>query len=749
MNTDAFDSFADSGVHGSRIKSGMTWVSTRLEHLADLERDQLPLWLPVGLGLGTAAWFALPDARAWTAFLLLASALALAPQALAPGTRWGRAASIFCVAAILGCANIWWKSERVAAPALAHARVAEFDSRIESFQRLPARGLVRLVVKPVGTSGLPPRLRVNVDAAKAPAGIEAGATVRLRGYLMPPAPAAVPGAYDFARAAWFQGIGGTGRVTLVGIVAPAAERGWRARLADMRQRLADHIRSRLPGGAGGIAAALATGDQGGIPEPDAEAMRRSGLAHLLSVSGLHLTAVVGAVMLLTLKLLALSPALALRFRLVLVAAGAGALAGIAYTLLTGAEVPTIRSCIAALLVLLGVALGREALTLRLVAVAALAVLLLWPESLPGASFQMSFAAITAIVALHEHPGVRGLLARRDELWPMKAGRFLLGLVLTGLAVELALIPIALWHFHQAGLYGALANIVAIPLTTFVIMPIEALALLFDLAGLGAPFWWLAGAALDLLLALAHAVAAAPGAVARLPTLPGAAFALMIAGGIWIALWRSRWRRWGSLPVAAGAVAALLAPTPDLLVTGDGRHLAVRTASGELALLRGRAGDYVRDLLAQSAGFDEAPGELETLRTAECSADFCAADLRGWRLLASRSSRLVPVEALRRACAEADIIVSDRRLPAACRPRWLKADRELLERTGGLAITLGETPRISTVANGDRHPWRLNSSPRFLGEGDHAKHGGGVLPAPKEPLHRASRGPPPPEIRGRN
>ncbi|HEX8622348.1 MAG TPA: ComEC/Rec2 family competence protein, partial [Allosphingosinicella sp.] len=513
-----------------------------------------------------------------------------------------------------------------------------------------------------------------------------------------------PGAYDFARSAWFQGIGGTGRVTVVRLAAPAGEPGLRARLAGARQRLADHVRERLPGAAGGIAAALATGDQGGIPEEDAEAMRRSGLAHLLSVSGLHLTAVVGAVMLLTLKLLALSPFLALRFRLVLVAAGAGALAGVAYTLLTGAEVPTIRSCIAALLVLLGIALGREALTLRLVAVAALAVLLLWPESLPGASFQMSFAAITAIVALHEHPRVRALLARREELWPLKLGRFGLGLVLTGLAVELALIPIALWHFHQAGLYGALANIVAIPLTTFVIMPLEALALLFDLAGLGAPFWSLAGAALDLLLALAHAVAAAPGAVARLPTLPTGAFALMVAGGLWLALWRAKWRRWGLIPVAAGAAAALAAPAPDLLVTGDGRHLAVRTSSGELALLRGRAGDYVRDLLSQSAGLEGEAGELEHLRIAECSADFCAAQVRGWRLLASRSDRRVPIPQLRAACAQADIVVSDRRLPAACRPRWLKADRDLLERSGGLAITLGEVPRVVTVASGDRHPW---------------------------------------------
>ena len=99
--------------------------------------------------------------------------------------------------------------------------------------------------------------------------------------------------------------------------------GWRATIAAWRQRLSAHIRSRLEGGAGGIAAAFATGDQGGISEEDAEAMRASGLAHLLSVSGLHLTAVVGAVMLLTLRLLALSPTLALRWPLLVIAAGRG------------------------------------------------------------------------------------------------------------------------------------------------------------------------------------------------------------------------------------------------------------------------------------------------------------------------------------------------------------------------------------------------------------------------------------------
>jgi competence protein ComEC len=694
---------------GGRVVPFLYGIGARLEALGDRERDQFALWLPVGLGFGIAAWFALPEASAWAAFALVAAAASLATLALAPGTRWGRGIAIFAFAALLGCGNIWWRAERVAAPVLKHPKMAEFTASVDSLQRLPAREAVRLVVVPEGTSGLPERLRINVDQDKTPAALEPGARVRLRAWLMPPAPPAVPGAYDFARAAWFQGIGGTGRALDIAVTAPAGEQGWKARLSSWRQRLADHIRSRLEGAEGGIASALATGDQAGIPEEDAEAMRRSGLAHLLSVSGLHLTAVVGAVMLLTLKLLALSPALALRFRLVVIAAGVGAFAGVAYTLLTGAEVPTVRACIASILVLLGVALGREALTLRLVAVGALIVLAFWPESLPGASFQLSFAAIVAIVALHDHPKVRNFLSARDEGWPVKLGRFLLGLVLTGLAVEVALIPIALWHFHQAGLYGALANILAIPLTTFVIMPLEALALLFDPSGLGAPFWWLAGQALSFLLHLAHATASAPGAVALLPTMPGPAYVLMVGGGLWICLWRTGLRRWGLVPLAAGAVWALATPAPDILITGDGRHLALRTSAGELAILRGRAGDYIRDLLSESSGSEAEMTDLEALPGAVCSPEACAVDLvRGgkrWRLLATRSTRMIDIEPLKAACAEADIVVSERALPVTCLPRWLKADRRLLGRTGGLAVTLGSAPRVKTVAEQTgRHPW---------------------------------------------
>lgn len=683
-------------------------VRDRLIEIAEAERDQFPLWLPVGLMVGIAAWFTLPGRDGWIAFLLGAGAVAAGGFALSESSRWSRALGIFALAAGIGCALVWVRAERVAAPRLDRPQLMTFTGQVESVQALPGDGAERLLVAPVGP-GLPARLRLNVPSERTVSGLVPGATIRARAWMMPPAPMAAPGAYDFARAAWFQKIGGSGRALDLEVVAPPAGRGWNAGLSALRQRLSAHIRGRLGGGEGAIAAALATGDQGAIPDDDADAMRRAGLTHLLSVSGLHLTAVVGAVMLLTLKLLALSPTLALRFRLVAISAGVGGIAGVAYTLLTGAEVPTIRSCVAALLILAGIALGREALTLRLLAVGALIVLLLWPESLVGASFQLSFAAIASIVALHENPRIQALLARRDEGRLLRLGRFLFGLVLTGLVVETALAPIALFHFHRTGLYGAGANVIAIPLTTFIIMPLEALALLFDAVGMGAPFWWLAGKALSALLWLAHMTASLPGAVAMLPTIPRPAFALIVAGGLWICLWRTRWRAFGLVVVAAGTIWAVATPAPDLIVTGDGRHLVLRDDAGRLALLRPRAGDYVRDLLAELSGAEPDYYDLGTLPNAACSSDLCMADLtrghRRWRIVATRSGYRLPWAEMVRACAGADIVVADRRLPRGCTPRWLKADATLLRQTGGLAITLGATPRVATVAAAEgAHPW---------------------------------------------
>jgi competence protein ComEC len=197
-------------------------------------------------------------------------------------------------------------------------------------------------------------------------------------------------------------------------------------------------------------------------------------------------------------------------------------------------------------------------------------------------------------------------------------------------------------------------------------------------------------------------------------MPRGAFALMVTGGLWLCLWRTRWRIAGLAPALAGAAWALATPAPDLLITGNGQHLAIRTPAG-LALLRPRAGDYVRDILNETSGLAPEALDIDSLPTAACSPDLCLADApaggRSVRILATRSVRFVPVDQLARACADSDIAVSDRRLPRTCVPRWLKADRTLLSRTGGLALTLGTDPQVQTVAEQQgRHPWVLAAAP---------------------------------------
>ena len=303
-------------------------MTAAIERRLEAERDRLPLWLPVMLGAGVVAWFALPRAAWWSASALALLAFGLAAAALGRGGRSARTLMIGALAMAAGLGLVWLRAERVAAPVLARPAVVEMTARVVRVESLAARDLVRLTLLP-GVADLPPRVRVNLATADVPAGIGPGATIRLRARLMPPPEAAVPGAYDYARVAWFTGIGATGR-GFAPVVMLTPSRGQ----SGLRTRLGAHITQRIAGSAGGIASALATGDTGAITQTDADAMRAAGLAHLLSVSGLHITAVVTATMVIVLRLLALVPALALRVRLPLVAAGAGALAAIGYTLLT-------------------------------------------------------------------------------------------------------------------------------------------------------------------------------------------------------------------------------------------------------------------------------------------------------------------------------------------------------------------------------------------------------------------------------
>lgn len=686
---------------GLRIAGFASRVSGWIETQLDDERERIGLWLPVALGAGIVAWFALPAAPHWIGLLLSLAGTAIGGWLIGWHRRAGRMVAIGCATAMIGLLLIWGRAVWIAAPILGQPVTTAFSAEVEAVEPLPAKAQTRLIVRPRGRPDLPPRIRVTMRGA-ADTAIVPGERVGMRARLLPPPAASLPGSYDFAQRAWFDRIGAVG--TVLGEVTRTPGGGRRG--PQLRARLSGHIHDRVAGSPGGIAAALVTGDRGAISPEDDEAMRRSGLAHLLSISGLHVTAVVGFAMFLAMRILALGRRIALAGYVLPIAAAAGALAGAGYTWLAGAEVPTLRSLIAALLVLVALLMGREALTLRLVAAGALAVLVWRPESLVGPSFQLSFAAVTAIIALHESPAIQRFFARRAEPLAVGWARGFAGLLITGVVVEFALAPIALFHFHKAGLYGALANVIAIPLTTFVIMPAEALALLFDGVGLGGPFWWVTEKALSLLIGVAHFVAEAPGAIATLPRVPPWGFALAVGGGLWVLIWRTRWRWWGAAPLLAGLAALAVQPRPDLLVTSDGRNIAAAMPGGGYALLRDRAGDFVRETMSEAAGVDAPLGALADLGHVECNPDFCRWSQGGWTILASRGHDRIEGAEMADACAAADVVISDRWLPHECAGRWLTVDRDSLAASGGLAIYLSEKPKVvATLRAGDSHPWR--------------------------------------------
>ncbi|WP_379550548.1 ComEC/Rec2 family competence protein [Qipengyuania sp. DGS5-3] len=689
----------------------MSSITDRADAFLDNSGFDRGPWLVVCFAVGIASWFGLAAPWQWASFivaaLLVAFGFAQVWRANAKRNALILGAISMALATAAGMATVWTRSALVGQEAIEYPRSSMLSGRVLTRQEQPAQERVRITLATRDSeSGRAIKVRVNVPSDKDIVGLEEGSVVRLRARLMPPAAPILPGAYNFARRAWFDGLAATG--SLIGEIELIEIARDDSVIAQAQRSLSLHVREQLGGASGTIAATLASGDRGSIAKRDEEAMRDAGLTHLLAISGLHVSAVIAAAYFVAIKLLALWPWLTLRVRLPVLAAGLAALAGISYTLLTGAQVPTVRSCVGAMLVLLALALGREPLSMRMVAAAAMVVLLLWPESLVGPSFQMSFAAVIAIIALHSSGPIRAFLAPREESIARRWSRGVAMLFLTGLVIELSLMPIVLFHFHRAGIYGALANVIAIPLVTFISMPLVAIALLLDQIGLGAPVWWLVGLSLDGLLGLAHFTSSQPGAVKLLPELSIATLLLFIAGGLWLALWNGKVRLFALAPISIAMLLVFLTPTPDVLITRDGRHVAITGEGDKLLVLRDSESSYARDNLLELAGVDGDVIPLDQWPGAQCSREFCVLTLtragRDWTLLLARNQDLVPERRLAAACDQSDIVIADRWLPRSCQPRWLKADKRFLEREGGLSLFLSE-PRYRSVGTSQgEHGW---------------------------------------------
>jgi len=666
----------------------------------EAERGRFVPWLAVAAMAGVVCYFAQPvEPPAW------AGAAAVGTSLLACAAGWrhpvSRAATLVALAATAGFLSAQMQSRRTLPIEAIPSKAVVLTGVVRAVDILPEGRRVTLSFARLDPAQAPLARAVRVRLRRGDAvELSAGDRVQIRSLIRPPAPPAYPGAWDLQRDAYFSGLGASGyALNPVVILERAQPAGTGAMLQALRDGIARRVLQGLPGPQGAVGSTLLTGTTLAIPQSDREAFRDSGLAHLLAVAGLHIGIVMGLFMGTTRLGLAAIEHTALHWPTKVIAGLAALAAGAAYLLLTGAHVPIMRSFAMACLVTLGIILGRRALSLRGLTLAAAAIILIAPNEVVGVSFQMSFAAVLALISGYE--AMRPVLARlHGDSMRLRVLSHAAALTLTSLLAGTASAPYGAYHFGHMQLYFILANLLAVPLCAFWVMPAGLLALALMPLGLErlalVPMGW----GIEAILWIGRTVSSWPAATLPVPAMPGWGLVVFSLGLAWLGLWRSRMRLAGVPVMLAGLLSPLANPPPDLLMSSDARLIAVRDQGADGAYwvqARSGASKFVR-----AAWQDHlAAGPLRTMAGEPpgfCTATECRVDRAGLLLLRD-SARATE-------CGGVRLLVSAEPARGECPAEVPYLDRFSVWRDGAHAVwfTSDGTRIVSDRAYRGTRPW---------------------------------------------
>jgi len=676
------------------------------------EGDRRILWLPVFFGTGIAFYFALTfEPPLWIGyattlvFAVLAVTLRRWPALRNAGIALAFVAAGFAVMQQARLERGTPMLERRLGPAAITGKVVDIDPL--------GRGW-RIILAPDPLPGLavdaqPHRLRLHIAATSD--ALQPGDRVSLKALIYPVPAQLLPGGRDMQRELYFAGIGGVGysyggahRVATAGDdAAENASAGWREWLLRLRAEMTARINAALPGSTGGVASAVITGKRGTMAEDVKEAFRQSGLSHLLAIAGLHLGLVAGFVFFAVRGGLALIPWLALRYPIKKIAAVVTLAVLFCYLMISGAAIPTQRAFVMTGIVFAAILIDRVRLSMRICAIAALVVLLLDPASLVGVSFQMSFGAVVALIAIYETWGTRLGYLFHSGSFARKTLGYCGAIAVTTLVATVGTESFAIYHFHHLVLYSPLANVIAVPIAAMWTLPwgvIACLLMPFGLEKLAlVPMGW----GIDVTILVAQWVAALPGNVWAMLRLPTAGVVLVALGGCWLCLWQGRWRRWGMVGIAAGMAMILLTRPPDLILADFGRFLAARAPDGNY-LVADTAETLDRSFLVQETGARLLPwpAAASSAGALDCPADGrCSYAAHGRRVAIVTGASGLPVP-----CYTVDAIVAQVPAGFQCRSQIPVVDRIDTWRQGAIALWLdpdGVTVESTKTSRGDR-PW---------------------------------------------
>ena len=559
----------------------------------EAERGRFFPWLAVAAMGGVAAYFALmAEPPGWAGAAGVGAALLVA----AAGWRRPacRAGGLLALACACGFLSAQMQTRRALPIAAVPTKAAVPAGVVRAVDILPEGRRLTLADVRLNPAQPPLARTVRVRLRRGDtAEVAVGDRVQVRSLLRPPAPPAYPGAWDLQRDAYFSGMGASGyALNPVVSLERAQPSGAAAWLQAVRDGIAHRVLAGLPGPPGAVATTLLTGTTLAIPQADREAFRDSGLAHLLAVAALHIGIVMGLVFGVTRLRLAAIEHTALHWPTKAIARVAALVAGAGYLLLTGAHVPIVRSFAMACLVTLGIMAGRRALSLRGLTLAAAAIMAIAPNEVVGVSFQMSFAAVLALISGYE--AMRPVLARlHGDSLRLRVLSHAAALTLTSLLAGTASAPYGAYHFGHIQVYFIVANLVAVPLCAFWVMPLGLVALALMPLGLEELALAPMGLGVQAILWIGRTVSSWPAATLAVPAMPGWGLVAFSAGLAWLGLWRSRARLAGIPVIFAGLLSPLAVTPPDLLMSDDARLIAVRIGTYWVQAHPG-ASKFVRD-----------------------------------------------------------------------------------------------------------------------------------------------------------
>ncbi len=548
------------------------------EELAAQKPNAL-LLLSIFLAFGIGVYFALPFDPLW-----IFGAAAMVISLFSLGLRSFRPAliALFCV--VLGFNAAQLRDFIVQTPVLhvaqKYVQVEGIVDEIEVLDKGVRLTLSDVMIDDVDPEKTPRRIRLKLWNG---AGVEIGQRVRGNASLNPPSVPVVPGGFDFSRHLYFKGIGAVGFLYQPPeIIVNSFQKPAFGSVNGLRQIVGVRINEHLPQPESGLARALIIGEKNAIAGAVLDAIRDSGLAHMLALSGLHVGLVSAALFFALRFILVCVPGLALKYPVKKYAAAAAMAGAFFYMLLAGATIPTQRAMITVAVFFIAIMMDRSPISLRVVAFAAFFVLLFFPESLFSVSFQLSFAAVTALVAFYD--ATRDFWSRMaaQSNWLKKIGVYVLSVCVTTVIATLATAPLTLYHFQSLPVYGVLANLICVPILAFWVMPLAILVLLLMPLHLEGWILHLVDPGLKIITDLAQSIAAWPHAVVHIPTFSSSSLVFMVLAFLSVVILK-KWVRLVGVAICVIAAGLTFQIFPyQILVSSKADAVMIRAGDGLLS-----------------------------------------------------------------------------------------------------------------------------------------------------------------------